>query len=69
MLARNVLRLYLDKMLRGVSIGPTAFFAGWGLWNLWYYPSLGQWWSFSGGCALVLVNLVWFGQMIYYRNR
>ena len=69
MLTQNVKRLHKDKVVRGVHWMPTLFFASWGVWNLYYYPSLDQWWSFLGGCAIVCVNLVWFGQMLYYRNR
>lgn len=66
MLARNVLQLHRDKMVRGVHWSPTLFFAAWGIWNLYYYPALGQWCSFSGGMAIVAVNFVWFCQMMYY---
>lgn len=69
MLARNVLQLHRDKMVRGVHWMPTSFFAGWGIWNLYYYPNLDQWWSFSGGLAIVSVNLVWLCQMWCYRER
>jgi membrane protein YdbS with pleckstrin-like domain len=66
MLARNVLAIYRDKLVRGVHWLPTAFFAAWGVWNLYYYPSLVQWWSFAGGIAIVSVNVVWFSLMVYY---
>lgn len=64
----NVRRLYRDKIVRGVHWSPTAFFAAWGLWNLLYYPSLGQTCSFIGGVCLVAVNLVWLGQVAYYHE-
>jgi len=66
MLARNVLAIYRDKLVRGVHWLPTLFFTAWGFWNLYYYPSLAQWWSFAGGVAIVAVNAVWFALMIYY---
>lgn len=69
MLWRNVFQLHRDKEVRGVAIGPTAFFFAWGCWNLYYYPTLGQVWSFVGGACLTLANLVWVSQMIYYRRR
>jgi len=65
----NVLRAARDKAFKGVAIVPTAFFMAWGIWNLYYYPSLGQWFSFSGGINIVVANAVWVGQMIYYRER
>lgn len=66
MLWRNVAALYRDKKYAGVRLGPNIFFSSWGLWNIYYYPSLDQWWSFAGGLMLVIANLVWVGQMVYY---
>ena len=58
--------LYRDKALAGVSVFSTAVFTSWGFWNLYYYPSRGQWWSFAGGGALVIANALWLGMMLYY---
>lgn len=58
--------LYRHKIVRGVSWKATAFFFSWGVWNLYYYPHLGQWWSFVGGCAIVAMNCLWLGMMLYY---
>ncbi len=66
MLWANVRALYRDKVFKGVSMVPTAFFTAWGFWNLFYYPSLGQWWSFYGGCSIVTANFVWLAQMAWY---
>lgn len=65
----NVLRAYKDKVFRGVSILPVAFFSSWGYWNLYYYPHLNQWFSFIGGCCLVAMNTAWLWQMIYYKRK
>ena len=65
----NVRRLYQDKVLRGVHWGPAAFFTAWGLWNLFYYPHLDQWFSFAGGVCIVTVNAIWIGQVVYYKLR
>lgn len=65
----NVIRLAKDKQVRGVHWLPTLFFAVWGFWNLYYYPHLDQWVSFSGGLFIVTVNTYWFIQMLYYRDR
>lgn len=65
----NVRRLHRDKMIRGVHWGPTGFFAAWGMWNLFYYPHLEQWWSFAGGCFIVTTNTIWVLQMLYYRKK
>jgi hypothetical protein len=36
-----------DKAGAGVSVFSVALFTTWGFWNLYFYPSLGQWMSFS----------------------
>ena len=64
----SVRRLLRDKKVRGVSMLPVIFFTAWGFWNLAYYPSLGQWWSFAGGIGIVLANTVWLGLMFLYRK-
>ena len=56
---RNALQLRTDGEIRGVYWPTSAFFAAWGLWNLIYYPSLGQWASFAGGVVLVSGNVAW----------
>lgn len=64
----NVLRLYKDKYVSGISWTVQAFFASWGLWNLYYYPSLGQWASFYGGIGLALGNIVWVVMALHYQR-
>lgn len=54
----NVRQLLHDKTVRGVHWGPLSFWTAWGCWNVVYYPSLGQWWSFAGGVSVVAVNAV-----------
>lgn len=66
---QNVKALLRDKEVKGVSIMPTVFFSLWGLWNLWYYPSLQQWFSFAGGVAIVTVNTVWVVLALVYASR
>lgn len=62
----NCRRLYLDKTVKGVSPIPFIFVILWGLWNLYYYPSIGQWWSFAGGLSVVCVNISYCLMMFYY---
>jgi len=59
-------RLYRDKKVKGVSFVATAYFAAWGFWNMYYYPSLQQWRSFFGGLLIVAMNTLWILMMIYY---
>jgi hypothetical protein len=65
----NVRRILKDKKLDGVSWIPTVFFSLWGLWNLFYYPSLNQPLSFVGGLSIVCVNLLWLYLVWYYGKR
>ena len=62
----SILKTYKDKIVRGVSWLTVSFFAVWGYWNLFYYPSLNQWLSFSGGVFIVTMNTIWIVQLIYY---
>tara|TARA_Y100001973_G_C5175146_1_gene321453 strand:- start:743 stop:1471 length:729 start_codon:yes stop_codon:yes gene_type:complete len=64
----SVYKAWKDKYVAGVSWLSPAFFFVWGLWNLIYYPSLGQWWSFSAGIMLSTMNMIWIGQLIYYNK-
>jgi hypothetical protein len=64
----NVRRLMIDKKLRGVSKLPTIIFTTWGVWNIWYYPHLGQWMSFWGGTVIVGANMFWCYLAWKYRH-
>lgn len=65
----SVIKTHRDKVVRGVSWPTTVFFMSWGYWNLYFYPSLGQWLSFAGGVLLVAVNTVWVVQIAWYMRR
>lgn len=60
---RAVLR---DKRVAGVSIAATVYFTAWGIWNLYFYPSLNQAWSFYAGAALASANFIWVCLLIRY---
>lgn len=62
----HIRQILKDKAVKGVSIPATGFFTSWGFWNLYYYPHLGQWWSFTGGVVIVLANIIWISLMLYY---
>ena len=62
----SIIKLHKEKMVQGVSWIHTGFFALWGVWNLFYYPHLNQWFSFIGGIAIVIANTAWLVQLIYY---
>lgn len=65
-LLKDVAALYRARKIEGVHWAPRAYFALWGVWNLFYYPALSQWWSFSGGLAIVCVNTFWVLQLLWY---
>ncbi len=62
----SIINLYKCKQVRGVTWWHPAFFGTWSLWNLYYYPHLGQWFSFFGGILISLTTCVWLGMMLYY---
>lgn len=65
----NIRALYRAKRVKGVSIVSFTFFAAWGYWNLFYYPHLGQWWSFFGGLGIVVAGTIWVIMAVYYERR
>lgn len=65
----NHVRVLLkDKSVKGVSILSTIVFTLWGVWNLYYYPSLNQMISFYGGLLIVFANSLYISLMLYYRK-
>lgn len=63
----NVKRLWIDREVRGVDWRVTCFFWVWGVWNLWYYPNLDQWFSAVAGGILALGNTTWI--LLYLHNK
>ena len=62
----SIRRLLRDKKVRGYHVGVNVFATMWGFWNLYYYPHLGQWLSFSAGAALVCANVLYTGLTLWY---
>lgn len=62
----NIKAIVRDKEVRGINSWVYVWFSTWGLYNLYYYPHLGQWLSFAGGAAIVAVNCSWLGLAVYY---
>ena len=62
----SIRQLWRDKRVRGVAWSHYAFIVAWGMWNCYYYPSLGQWASFWGGVAMLFSNMTYFGMLLYY---
>lgn len=53
----------------GISLLACFLFAVWGAWNLFYYPWLGQFWSFAGGILVFIANIAWLTLVIRFRPR
>lgn len=57
-----------DRAVAGVSVLSCWMFTVWGGWNLVYYPHLGQWASFAGGCVLVAANAFYVSLLLRFRR-
>lgn len=62
----NVHKIIQDKIVKGIYWPLSVFFAGWGIWNLYYYPFLEQWVSFGAGLLMATGNIAWVGMAYYY---
>ena len=62
----SVVSLYRAKGYAGIHIGQIVFYAAWGLWNVFYYPALGQWWSFLSGINVLIANIIWVSLAVKY---
>lgn len=65
----NCYLLYKDKQVRGISVAFMLFYTLWGVWNFYYYPSLGQWCSLVGSIFGTAANAVWVVLAIYYKRK
>lgn len=61
--------LSVDKKVRGVSMFSVLFFTLWGIWNMYYYPTLNQPLSFYGGICVAGANAFYLGMALHYRRR
>ena len=61
-----VRRIFADKRVAGVSPVAVLFFVVWGYWNLYYYPSLDQWYSAFAAGGVALTNTAWLAGLFYY---
>lgn len=69
MMLLDCARLMWEKAIAGVNWQVRAFFLAWGVWNLFYYPNLGQWFSFGGGLLIVIANAIWVALAIHYTRK
>ena len=62
----SIRQIVADKQVKGVSWPHVGFFSLWGLWNLYFYPWAGAWFSFAGGMVIVVTNTIWLMLLIKY---
>jgi hypothetical protein len=63
----SVIQVLHDKSVAGVNPVHVGFCALWGYWNLYYYRSIQQQWSFVASILITACNTVWLGLLLYYR--
>ena len=74
---KNVARLRKDRDVKGIVWEYQVVFWIWGLWNIFYYPNLHQWFSTAAAIVLMLGNMTWVAlwlkilkdKEIFTRNR
>lgn len=62
----SVFKAFRLRTVQGVHWLTPTFFWSWGIWNVVYYPSLDQWWSFAAGLVLVTVNCFWLYAVVAF---
>lgn len=55
----SLLKAYNLKMIRGVHIATPLFFLCWGVFNLFFYTHLDQWYSTLAAGLMIIGNLIW----------
>ncbi len=61
--------IYKDKGYSGLSIVSVSFFTLWGFWNCFYYPHLGQDFSFYAAICLAAANMLYVSLLFYYGKK
>lgn len=65
----NVFKLLRDKRVQGVYWPVTAFFAAWGMWNIYFYAAVGTPLSSVAAGFMTTSNVVWVALAIRYSRR
>ena len=63
----SIFQVLNDKTVAGVNPIHVGFFVLWGYWNLYYYRSIKQPWSFVASILITVMNTIWLGLLLYYR--
>jgi hypothetical protein len=67
-LLSNCYRTYQDKGVKGISFFNVIFFTFMASYQTCYWYSLGKMFSFVGCAFTALIQGVWLGMIVYYRN-
>lgn len=59
MMVPSIIRAWRARKITGVHWTMPVFFVLWGVWNIFYYPHLGQWFSLLGAIMLLITNSLW----------
>lgn len=59
---------FVDKRIAGIYPSYLVWVVSWGFWNLYYYPSLAQSFSFVAGIGVVTMNIWYLIALLYYRR-
>ena len=65
----SLIKAYKEKVIQGVSILTPIFFSCWGIFNVFYYPSIFQFYSGMAAIMLFSINLIWLYQVIVYSRK
>ena len=65
----SVRALYRARGFKGVHWAQMTLYTLWGAFNLWFYPAIGQWWSFAFGINVFLANFTWAIMAIYFHMK
>jgi hypothetical protein len=62
----NIVTLYKHKTVKGTYWPSSFFWATWGIWNVYFYWHLAQWFSLVAGACLAIMTAIWLIMAIYY---
>jgi hypothetical protein len=65
----DCVQLYRAKRFVGGSLFTAFFFLMWGFFNIVFYPSLGQTYSYLAALALTTMNALWLVMAMYFNWR
>ena len=65
----NVIQLFKDKEVKGITLSAATFFGFFSAWNMYYYPHLDQYLSLMGATFLLIGNWMWIFLAMYYKYK